>query len=66
MMIAGAEASVVNLNMGRPGRPLVADALSIGGEPGEGTHGCGRPGAGHGLAVATGQHGGFELGKPLD
>ena len=66
MMIAGAEVSVVNLNMWRSARPGAADALSVGGGPGEGTHSCGRSGAGHGLAVATGQHGGFELGQPFD
>jgi len=66
MMIAGAEVSVVNLSMWRPARPVVGDALSLGRESGEGTHSCGRSGAGHGLAVATGQHGGFELGQPFD
>jgi hypothetical protein len=66
MMIAGAEVSVVNLNMWRPARPVVGDALSLGCESGEGTHSCGRSGAGHGLAVATGQHGGFEPGQPFD
>ena len=47
-------------------RSLAAAALSVNDEPSEGAHNSGRLGAGHGLSVATGQHGRLEPGQPAD